>query len=160
MKDKKIYNWQLEGFAKGIDPQKAAREFARIERIYGSLTAENILEAAKPEDSLFHKLFTWDDTIAARNYRLSEARRIINNIQVTTIYHGRPIMVSAYEVISRKDEDRRYIRIDQMQPDDIDQVKQSVITQLRALKIKLAVFKRFDDVLFQIEKTTEMLVSS
>ena len=44
----------------------------------GLLVAEEVVEAAKDEDSPLHECFTWDDTEAAKQYRLVQARRLIS----------------------------------------------------------------------------------
>jgi len=49
------------------------------------LTAEAVLEAAKSPTSPLHKRFTWDDSEAARMYRLNEARGIIRSFILTVV---------------------------------------------------------------------------
>lgn len=44
----------------------------------GILTAEAVVEAAKDEASALHSQFEWDDSAAAENYRLWQARRLLN----------------------------------------------------------------------------------
>lgn len=43
----------------------------------GILRAEDVLEYAKNPDTALHKKFIWDDTEAARQYRLAQARAVI-----------------------------------------------------------------------------------
>ncbi len=43
----------------------------------GLLTAESVVEAAKDEASPLHALFEWDDTEAARLFRVQQARQTI-----------------------------------------------------------------------------------
>lgn len=47
------------------------------------LTAEATVEAAKDDESPLHSQFVWDDTEAAHNYRLAQARALIRRIIVT-----------------------------------------------------------------------------
>lgn len=44
----------------------------------GGLTAEDVVEFARNENTALHKHFTWDDAQAAQLWRLQQARRIIN----------------------------------------------------------------------------------
>jgi hypothetical protein len=44
----------------------------------GILMPEEVVEAARPETSVLHSHFTWDDTEAAKKCRLQEARQLIN----------------------------------------------------------------------------------
>lgn len=41
------------------------------------LTAETVVEFASDESTALHKAFEWDDTEAAREYRLMQARQVI-----------------------------------------------------------------------------------
>lgn len=60
------------------------RIISTIENIEKSheLTAETVLEEAERKTSPLHHLFEWNDTIAARNFRLAQARVIINQVKV------------------------------------------------------------------------------
>lgn len=54
-------------------------ELKRIaKRNKGILVAEDVVEEARPCDNLLHKYFEWDDTEAARKWRLVQARNLIN----------------------------------------------------------------------------------
>lgn len=48
----------------------------------GELTASGILEEAKKKTSPLHNLFEWDDSAAAHEYRLIQARKIIRSANV------------------------------------------------------------------------------
>lgn len=43
----------------------------------GILRAEDVLEFAKNPDTSLHKKFTWDDSVAAHQFRLMQARAVI-----------------------------------------------------------------------------------
>lgn len=43
----------------------------------GLLTAESVVEHAKKEDSPLHELFEWDDSEAAKLFRVQQARQVI-----------------------------------------------------------------------------------
>ncbi len=43
----------------------------------GLLTAESVVEHAKKEDSPLHELFEWDDSEAAKLFRIQQARQTI-----------------------------------------------------------------------------------
>lgn len=50
----------------------------------GKLTAESVLAEAQDVSSPIHSLFEWDDTIAAHEYRLEQARRVVR-MTITTV---------------------------------------------------------------------------
>ena len=43
----------------------------------GMLKPSDVVKAARKKDSALHKRFCWDDTVAARRYRLWQARELI-----------------------------------------------------------------------------------
>lgn len=55
-----------------------------------ALPTSEVVKAAKSPDSPLHKFFTWDDTQAATQYRLAQARNLINHIRVEIKYRDRP----------------------------------------------------------------------
>jgi len=61
--------------------QKRIDEILRIESEKG-LTAERLLEAASKKTNPLHDLFEWNDSLAAHNYRLQQARVFINEVKV------------------------------------------------------------------------------
>lgn len=61
--------------------QERINEILRVEQENG-LTAENLLAEASKENNPLHELFEWDDTEAANQYRLFQARVLINEVKV------------------------------------------------------------------------------
>ncbi len=61
-----------------------AIELSRIAREHGGkLLPLDVVESARPKDSPLHSKFTWDDTKAAQEHRLWQARQLIS---VTVIH--------------------------------------------------------------------------
>lgn len=58
---------------KGVSATKVYRE---IREIGDSATPEQIVDAARNENSELHKCFTWDDALAAEHWRKQEARQL------------------------------------------------------------------------------------
>jgi len=56
-------------------------ELLRIRAEYGELTAETIVAAATSESSAIHSQFEWDDSEAAHQYRLNQARRLVKIVK-------------------------------------------------------------------------------
>lgn len=64
-----------------VKDRKAVKEaLIAIKRANGNdlLVAEEVVEVARDESSPLHQCFTWDDTEAAKQYRLVQARRLIS----------------------------------------------------------------------------------
>lgn len=71
-----MIEWKYINYS--ADPNIA---FNEIQSIGDSVTPEQIVEYAENNpNSELHKCFTWDDTEAARKWRLHEARQIVCNI--------------------------------------------------------------------------------
>jgi hypothetical protein len=60
------------------------KELRRIQKKHGALTPLVIVEESRPENAVLHERFTWDDSEAARQYRLWQARQIV---QVVSFLH-------------------------------------------------------------------------
>lgn len=56
-------------------------EILRVERKKG-LTPKNLVEEAKDESNPLHEFFEWEDSVAANEYRLYQARVLINEVKV------------------------------------------------------------------------------
>lgn len=77
------------GFRTKVDPAAAA---LRIEEIRRRLVAElkaftphHVLDDARDPDSPLHNHFEWDDTTAAEQHRLQQARTLINGLRIIRI---------------------------------------------------------------------------
>lgn len=156
MANESKYSWIRSGFAKGIEPDEAIRELERIEANYGALTPENILDASKSEDALFHSLFTWDDNQAAHNYRLQEARVILNNIEIKVVSDGSEKRIPVFEVIKNAD-GRAYKHIESFTKEDILQVKSESVKAFNYWKNKLSIYKEFDQAIIKIDEVISEL---
>jgi len=75
------YQWVSGSRLRG-NAQAVGQELERIRKAKGGLTAESVLIAARPRSSVFHRHFTWDDTRAANERRLDQARALIRFVAV------------------------------------------------------------------------------
>ena len=146
--------WKMKGLAKGVDPSIAADELQRIQEKHGELTPEIIVKEAFSKKSPLHPIFEWDTDKAAYNYRLQQARVLLNNIEVRVISDSEPRSISVYEVTSVNE---GYKRIDTFTPDDIDYIRNSTKQQLSALKQKLTLYNNFEKVIDYISQAIEIL---
>jgi len=72
----------------------------RLERIRerndGVLTPSDVVEDARRATSPLHNFFTWDDTVAAHQYRLDQARTLIRNVKVEVVTTTHTIVAPCY----------------------------------------------------------------
>jgi len=150
------YKWKMESLAKGIPAEQAEKEFERIQKEYGELTSETLLKAATPKKALFHILFEWDDSKAAEQYRMQQARTIINNIEIIVISDGKERNIGAYEIV-KSNKGREYKRIDTMTFSEIEYVKDSTLAALKQISAKLKIYRDFDKVVTNVDAAIETL---
>ncbi len=75
-----MYTWKSVGFS--ADANLVGSELEEIEN-NGELTSERVLRyAEKNPNSELYKCFEWDDTEAARKYRLRQANQILCSISL------------------------------------------------------------------------------
>lgn len=153
----KNVNWKLKGFGKNVDPQKAVDEIERIKRIYGAITAENIVSEAQKPDCILHALFEWDDTKAAEQFRLQQARNLINNIVVTVVHNNEKKEVGAYEIATISGE-RQYTSIDTLTMQDVEEIKKVVLRELNYLKNKLSFYSDLKPTIEHLTNAEKSLV--
>jgi len=67
---------------KGISPQVAAAEVNRIIARDGGATPSVVVDESRPEDAPLHPAFEWDDSVAAEQYRIGQARHIIRCVLI------------------------------------------------------------------------------
>lgn len=61
------------------DANEVGKQFEELENTVG-LTAKTVLDANREEGTLLHEEFEWDDSVAAENFRLEQARTFIRMI--------------------------------------------------------------------------------
>lgn len=75
-----------------------------LEKFGDEVCPEDVLEKAKRKRHPLHRFFTWDDTEAAYQHRLQQARQLINAVVIIHEEPERePIEVKAFVPASRKD---------------------------------------------------------
>lgn len=76
--------YEYVGRSWGVSAQIAGEELENIEHRNGSITPQAVVDAARPEGSVLHNIFEWDNDKAAEQYRLSQAGTFIRCIVKTT----------------------------------------------------------------------------
>jgi hypothetical protein len=68
--------------SRAVDPDDCGRVLKSIEKRDGLLTPEAVLKAAENPKNPLHDAFDWDDGVAARGWRIHQARAIIRSVRV------------------------------------------------------------------------------
>lgn len=77
-----IYKWKPGSRLNALDANAAGETLTRLRTRNGQLTPEIVVNEAQAESSPLHDGFEWDDSVAAHEYRLHQARHIINCIVI------------------------------------------------------------------------------
>ena len=73
------YKWKIPGIFKDADPSKVKEE---IDSLGDTVEPSDIVSFAENPNTELHKCFEWDDTEAARKYRISQARNVLRSLVV------------------------------------------------------------------------------
>jgi len=89
-----------KGSQHATDASKAYAELERIREKEGCLVPAVVVAAASKPRNPLHKEFEWDDSAAAGEYRLEQARRMLRSLEV--VYEASPDkQMRVYEVVTQ-----------------------------------------------------------
>ena len=121
----------------------------------GMISAEQFVEQAKPESSILHSYLEWDDSMAAHEYRLTQARTMLRSI---VVYDGAAPgeKVRAFHHVTLTDDvvTEAYVshQIVWQKPELIDQVVSQAYKELRAFTNKYRVYRELEDLVKAVEE--------
>jgi hypothetical protein len=82
---------------KPADVTAVGAVFLKLEETHGSIRNEDLIEAAKPDDSVLHNYFTWDSTKALHSLQQIEAGKLRRSIAIVRPdARGKPVVVPAF----------------------------------------------------------------
>lgn len=91
-----IYEWKI-GSRLNVDAQAVGERLKKIEARAGELTPDLVVKDARKPASPLHGAFEWDDSEAAKQYRLQQAGQILRSIVVSIPgADGEPKVVRAF----------------------------------------------------------------
>ena len=115
---KKQYSWKKDSWLDGrkLDANEVGYEMEQIDKTYGVVTAEKVVERAEDESNVLHDYFEWNNDKAGHLWRLQQARTLIACVEVTYINEDKtdPVTVRAF-VNTKKNEG--YQRIEKVVTD-------------------------------------------
>lgn len=135
---------------KGIDAQVVGETIDSLKDDNGHITTEQVVESAKNEKSPIHNCFDWDDTEAAEQWRLQQARSLISVIVEVTIIENEEVEQRSFHSVHEKNESGESITVyvtlkDAVENDDYrKQLLNKAITTLENLTIMMKMFREYD----------------
>lgn len=95
----------------------------------GRLTPDLVLADAQDSGSVLHDLFEWDNSTAAHQYRLSQARSIITSVRVVITTENRQISTVYYVRDPEAGPDEQgYVSLDRLKTDK-DLAQESIVLE-------------------------------
>lgn len=93
---------------------------AEIESAKGRLTPKAVVRAAANPRNPLHSHFEWDDTKAAQEHRLEQARHLIRSVEVRITTEDRVVSVVHYVRDPKAEQDQGYVSVAQLrsEPDN------------------------------------------
>ncbi len=154
--------WKKSFEARGVKAEKANEVLERLQAKHGKeFTRDHVLAEAAKARSPIHKIFDWDDTVAATRWRERQASQLIASIEVT--YEERPdIPVRAFEVKRKaprsKPEQKTVFASHQAimaDPDAREMLKQEALRSLISWRKRYRDINEFEILFRDIDATIE-----
>ena len=76
--------------------EKITKALEALTTRYGGPTPALVIEVARDPDHDLHDYFEWDDTVAAAQYRLYQARKLIQSVQMFVTFQDHTIACPVY----------------------------------------------------------------
>ena len=152
-----VYKWKIPDMY-NISAQEAGAEIDSCRNGNGFITPEAVVEKAKPETSVIHGCFEWDDRNAAERYRLHQAGELIRNIVTVAITdNDRPSTPVRAFVNIKGEAERGYKSIASVirDPGEYGYMLECAKNELRAFTQKYASLEELRDVLVAIREVLE-----
>jgi len=158
-------------YSQSLDAQKIGERLEQLrQHNNGELIKTDIIEAARPESSPLHGAFTWDDTKAAHQFRLNEARQLVRAIVTMDDESGEEVRAFwpvRLLVTNEDDEPRaeRYyqsVKVISQHPQEYQSALKMALMELESAEITLQQLKRIapQERHGKIEKATEHILTA
>lgn len=121
------------------------RALEDIEQRKAGITPHDVVEEARPDDAALHNYFEWEDSVAAEEYRRTQARYLIRAVLVVREEGDEPIPTwhNVIQTIPGDGTERVYRRIDivAQQSDLLEQVIERELRQLEGVQRRLSQYE-------------------
>jgi len=160
--EKLIYKRREGATFKEEDTEIIAKIIVEIEKRKGIAKPEDLIEEAEDNNSPIHNLFEWNNTKAAKEYRLQQARNIFNHIEIEVVSEN--IKDKKVDVVIHKQrafhnvmlgDERGYVSTARIVSNDelAKQVLQRLERQLQGAEDELRAFESYKWAIVLLENT-------
>ena len=81
----KMYSYRNGAVNRGVSAQTVGEFLEDMDDRGIAITSQSFLDESRPEEAPTHKIFTWDDLLAAENWRLHESKNLLNHLECTYV---------------------------------------------------------------------------
>jgi len=87
-----------------VTAEQAAEEILRIEKINGSISAQDLIDVSKDPKSVLHPCLDWEDRVAGPKWRLEQSRSLLASPRVIIVAGEppRPLMLNVILTDTKK----------------------------------------------------------
>lgn len=148
-----------DGFRLNGDVQKIGERLGALKNEEGELTPTQIVHDARKKSSPMHGCFEWEDSEAARLYRLEQARYLLRSIEV--IYEGTEkeevITVAFVNLRERGPTTEPYQYIGTVLTDEKkrEQLVKRALEDLRAFRAKYGHLKELSSIFAEVDRLSQ-----
>lgn len=118
----------------------------------GKCSASDLLDASRDEKAPLHPLFEWDDSVAAEQYRLEQARLIIRSVYVIDDDKEEQKPIRAHFHIDNNTNDYIPTVVIMQDKDMKEALFRTALSELRRFAEKYRTLKEFSGVFSELEK--------
>jgi len=142
----------------GLTVEQAAKELETVRSQGGGvLLPENVVRAAQSKKSLLHGCFEWDDTAAAHEHRLDQARHLIRSVRVVYDVDGADLEAPLYVSVVQSERGYQPLAVVLVDDEATDYVVSEAKKRLRSIRKDLASIKALSDLLPRLDTIIEQL---
>lgn len=137
----------------GGDPQAVGEELHAIRKNRGKLVPSDVIEEARPEDSVLHRYFDWNNKEAAQKWRIVQARDLISAIVTVEVGDKETLPVRSFVSVDNSYEPVYEVMSDAaMRQKALADVEASIVH----LQDKIRAYSELRDVLKALERVREV----
>jgi len=155
------YKWTRNAMGK-LEAQVVGEELETIQKKRGVLTPEVVVKEASKKTSKIHGCFEWDDSAAAKEHRLNQARYMLRSIEVvvetTSSVSGgdasKDIEIRAFHNVETAANEKVYVTLTQAKENDNywNQVKEKALSEIKSWQAKYSSIEEFEVIFSAIEQ--------
>lgn len=147
-----IYEWKR---SLPIKAQQAGERLETLERRHGMITPKLVVDDARPEKSLLHPIFEWNDAEAAERYREHQAGQMLRNLVAVKVIPTQEEQSEVRAFVSiTKDDSPGYVSVTTAMSDNNmrQQLLETALSELQAIKKKYSQLEELAQVFAAIDQ--------